>query len=497
MDGSGATRRASSSNILSNYKLGRTLGIGTFGKVKLATHIPTEIKVAIKILKRQSINDSNAERVRQEINNLRLFSHPHIVRVYEVKETRSKIYLVMEYMSSGELFDYITENGRLPEDEARHFFQQIISGVECCHLHMVVHRDLKPENLLLDSKRRNIKIADFGLSNIMSDGHFLKTSCGSPNYAAPEVISQKLYAGPEVDVWSCGVILYALMCGTLPFDDGSLPGLYAKIKNGVYTFPNYLSLAARDLISRILNVDPISRLSIPEICRHPWFQLRLPRYLLTPMFTALYNTKNIDGELILEVAKMGFDVQKVVESLQNGLQNEATVAYYLLSDSRSNVHQNYLKNDLEDSLQHLVHEDRPEIYLRSLSPDQRKWALGFQSQANPRETMAAVLKIFQKLNVRWKEIGPYNMKCLGLPLFSSSPNDTRTDDLTNVNSKDGLELSITSTSRAGVMVQDAVTFEIQLYKASEESYLLDMQMIHGTPLLFLDICAAFFASVVT
>jgi len=351
MDGSGATRRASSSNILSNYKLGRTLGIGTFGKVKLATHIPTEIKVAIKILKRQSINDSNAERVRQEINNLRLFSHPHIVRVYEVKETRSKIYLVMEYMSSGELFDYITENGRLPEDEARHFFQQIISGVECCHLHMVVHRDLKPENLLLDSKRRNIKIADFGLSNIMSDGHFLKTSCGSPNYAAPEVISQKLYAGPEVDVWSCGVILYALMCGTLPFDDGSLPGLYAKIKNGVYTFPNYLSLAARDLISRILNVDPISRLSIPEICRHPWFQLRLPRYLLTPMFTALYNTKNIDGELILEVAKMGFDVQKVVESLQNGLQNEATVAYYLLSDSRSNVHQNYLKNDLEDSLE--------------------------------------------------------------------------------------------------------------------------------------------------
>ncbi|XP_058210412.1 SNF1-related protein kinase catalytic subunit alpha KIN10-like isoform X2 [Rhododendron vialii] len=438
MDGSGVRQRASSSNILSNYKLGRTLGIGAFGKVKLAIHIPTKIKVAIKILKRQSINDSDAEKVRREINNLRLCSHPHIVRLYEVIESRSKIYVVMEYMNSGELFDYITVRGRLKEDKARHFFQQIISGVECCHHHMVVHRDLKPENLLLDSKH-NIKIADFGLSNIMRDGHFLKTSCGSANYAAPEVISNKLYAGPEVDVWSCGVILYALMCGRLPFDDDNLPGLYAKINNGVYTFPNYLSIAARDLISRILIVDPISRLSIPEIRRHPWFQLHIPRYLLEPMVTEGYNTEK----------------------------------------------------------QHLVHEDRPEIYLRSQTHDQRKWALGFQSQANPRETMTAVLKIFQKFNVRWKEIGPYNMKCLWLPLFSSIPKDTLNDDGTDVNSKDDLELSIMSVSKAGVRVQDAVRFEIQLYKTSEASYLLDLQMIYGTPLHFLEICAVFFASVVT
>ncbi|KAF7145340.1 hypothetical protein RHSIM_Rhsim04G0117100 [Rhododendron simsii] len=413
MDGSGVRQRASSSNILSNYKLGRTLGIGAFGKVKLAIHILTEIKVAIKILKRKSINDSDAEKVRREINNLRLCSHPHIVRLYEVIESRSKIYVVMEYMNSGELFDYITERGRLKEDKARHFFQQIISGVECCHHHMVVHRDLKPENLLLDSKH-NVKIADFGLSNIMRDGHFLKTSCGSLNYAAPEVISNKLYAGPEVDVWSCGVILYALMCGRLPFDDDNLPALYAMINvgyNGVYTFPNYLSIAARDLISRMLIVDPISRLSIPEIRRHPWFQLHLPRYLLAPMVTEVYNTE--------------------------------------------------------------------------------------KSQANPHETMIAVLKIFQKFNVRWKEIGPYNMKCLWLPLFSSIPKDTLNDDGTDVNSKDGLELSITSMSRAGVRVQDAVRFEIQLYKASEASYLLDLQMIHGTPLHFLEICAVFFASVVT
>ena len=146
--------------------------------------------------------------------------------------------------------------GRLGENEARHFFQQIVSGVEYCHRNMVVHRDLKPENLLLDAKS-NVKIADFGLSNVMRDGHFLKTSCGSPNYAAPEVISGKLYSGPEVDVWSCGVILYALLCGSLPFDDESIPNLFKKIKGGVYTLPSHLSPGARDLIARALLVDPL------------------------------------------------------------------------------------------------------------------------------------------------------------------------------------------------------------------------------------------------
>ncbi len=135
---------------------------------------------------------------------------------------------------------------------------------------MVVHRDLKPENLLLDS-RGNIKLADFGLSNIMRDGHLLKTSCGSPNYAAPEVISGKLYAGTEVDVWSCGVILYALLCGSLPFDDENIPNLFRKIKNGLFNLPNHLSPHSRDLISKMLIVDPLKRITIPEIRQHLWF----------------------------------------------------------------------------------------------------------------------------------------------------------------------------------------------------------------------------------
>ena len=184
----------------------------------------------------------------------------------------------MEYVEKGELFDYIVAQGRLQEREARRFFQQIVSGVEYCHHHRVVHRDLKPENLLL-ARDNSVKIADFGLSNLMRDGEFLHTSCGSPNYAAPEVICGSLYAGPEVDVWSCGVILYALLCGTLPFDDENIPNLFKKIKNGLYTLPGYLSDLARDLIPRMLVVDPLKRITIPEIRQHPWFQTELPLYL--------------------------------------------------------------------------------------------------------------------------------------------------------------------------------------------------------------------------
>ena len=235
--------------------MGKTLGIGSFGKVKVAEHILTGHKVAIKILNRKKIKAIDMEeKVRREIKILRLFMHPHIIRLYEVLETPHDIYVVMEYVKSGELFDYIVEKGRLGENEARHFFQQIVSGVEYCHRNMVVHRDLKPENLLLDSKS-NVKIADFGLSNVMRDGHFLKTSCGSPNYAAPEVISGKLYSGPEVDVWSCGVILYALLCGSLPFDDESIPNLFKKIKGGIYNLPSHLSPGARDLTQLVFPHD--------------------------------------------------------------------------------------------------------------------------------------------------------------------------------------------------------------------------------------------------
>uniref|UniRef100_A0A0D6QS72 non-specific serine/threonine protein kinase n=1 Tax=Araucaria cunninghamii TaxID=56994 RepID=A0A0D6QS72_ARACU len=430
---------------LPTYKLGKTLGIGSFGKVKIAEHALTGHKVAIKILNRRKIRNMDMEeKVRREIKILRLFMHPHIIRLYEVIESPSDIFVVMEYVKSGELFDYIVEKGRLQEDEARCFFQQIISGVEYCHRNMVVHRDLKPENLLLDSKC-NVKIADFGLSNVMRDGHFLKTSCGSPNYAAPEVISGKLYAGPEVDVWSCGVILYALLCGSLPFDDENIPNLFKKIK--------------------------------------------------------------IDEEILQEVIKMGFERNQLVESLQSRIQNEGTVAYYLMLDNRCRIANGYLGAEFQEAKEctprfiphgHPVPTPRHRVpgfidqggASRFQFPVERKWALGLQSRAHPREIMTEVLKALQELDVGWKKIGHYNMKCRWFPCLS------RTIDSSVNNHGNHILQDASGTENNGISCgspPNMVKFEVQLYKTREEKYLLDLQRVQGPHLLFLDLCADFLA----
>lgn len=274
--------------------------------MKEATHVVTGHKVAVKILNKAKIKQLGMEeKVQREINILHLCTHPHIIRLYEVIDTPTDIFLVIEYVSNGELFDYIVSKGRLSADEARNFFHQIVSGVEYCHFQKVVHRDLKPENLLLD-ENLNIKIADFGLSNLMRDGDFLRTSCGSPNYAAPEVISGHLYAGPEVDVWSCGVILYALLCGSLPFDDESIPSLFKKIKSGMYSLPTHLSQLAKNLIPRMLEVDPMKRITIPEIRLHPWFQHKLPPYLRHPPELMEKQERVVDADVIESVLKLPF-----------------------------------------------------------------------------------------------------------------------------------------------------------------------------------------------
>jgi len=324
------------------------MGFGAFSKVKSAVHTLTGQKVAIKIINKHKMKDME-DKVRRELKVMQLVTHPHVVRLYEIIETPSDIYVVMEYVESGDLFDFIVLHGRLGEEDARHFFQQIIAGVEYCHRNKVVHRDLKPENLLLHAKRRSVKIADFGLSNIMRDGQFLKTSCGSPNYAAPEVIQRKHYAGPEVDVWSCGVILYAMLCGILPFDDENISSLYQKITDGIYTLPSHLSPQARDLITQILKADPLRRITIPGIRSHPWFQQQLPRYLALDLPHYVQQLKCIDDEVAATVEKIGFDRKWLIECLQRREQTKATVTYYLLLDSqRSHNPDDYLDSDFEE-----------------------------------------------------------------------------------------------------------------------------------------------------
>ncbi|KAI9187914.1 Protein kinase [Blastocladiella emersonii ATCC 22665] len=262
-----------------HYEVIETLGTGSFGKVKLAQHVYTGHRVALKFINKAKLarEDGMAARVEREIEYLRFLRHPHIIKLYEVLATPTDLVMVMEY-AGDELFHYIAERGRMAEDEARRFLQQLLSAVEYCHRHRIVHRDLKPENLLLDA-RRHLKVADFGLSNTLHDGNFLNTSCGSPNYAAPEVIAGKLYAGPEVDVWSCGVILYVMLVGRLPFDDDYIPSLFQKISGGVFSIPPFVSPDARSLLLAMLVVDPLRRISIPEIRRHPFFVRNLPAYL--------------------------------------------------------------------------------------------------------------------------------------------------------------------------------------------------------------------------
>jgi len=296
---------------IGKYKIGKTLGHGSFGKVKQAKHILTGVQVAIKIINRSKIRSAEmSDKVRREIQILMMLKHPHIIRIYEVIETPTEIFLVMEFVSGGELFDYIVTRGKLHEEEARRLFQQVVSALAYCHHHGVVHRDLKPENLLI-SADGSIKVADFGLANLMQDGEFLRTSCGSPNYAAPEVISGSLYAGPEVDCWSAGVILYALLVGTLPFDDDVIFKLFKKIKAGSYPMPSHLSEDSRNLIAQMLCVDPIKRITFSEIRKHPWFKYRLPPYLAVTPGARRAAQKRAEEELDDEVIQQLLNLEEL------------------------------------------------------------------------------------------------------------------------------------------------------------------------------------------
>lgn len=214
------------SRSIGHYIIGKNIGEGTFGKVKLGTHILTGEKVAIKILeKRKIVEEADVQRVSREIEILKMIRHPNIIQLFEIIETPKQLFLIMEYVSGGELFDYIVKKQKLTEQEACKYFQQIICGVEYLHELGIVHRDLKPENLLLDYQN-NLKLVDFGLSNTYKPGETLKTACGSPCYAAPEMIEGKNYYGSRVDIWSCGVILFAMVAGYLPFEDKDTSKLY-------------------------------------------------------------------------------------------------------------------------------------------------------------------------------------------------------------------------------------------------------------------------------
>lgn len=259
-------------NTIGKYQLGRTIGEGTFAKVKLAVNTKNGLYVAIKIIDKHMVVENNlTNQVKSEIRTMKLLRHPNIVRIHEVIGTKTKIYIVMEYVSGGQLSDRMSYVGRLSERQARKHFQQLIDAVDYCHCRGVYHRDLKPQNLLLDGKDC-LKVSDFGLSTLRKPGDLLSTACGSPSYVAPELLANKGYEGAAADVWSCGVILFEMLAGQLPFDDRSLMNLYRKILRAEYTFPEWFTESQKTLISRILDPNPQTRITTSEIIENQWFQ---------------------------------------------------------------------------------------------------------------------------------------------------------------------------------------------------------------------------------
>ncbi|KAB7498996.1 5'-AMP-activated protein kinase catalytic subunit alpha-2 [Armadillidium nasatum] len=383
---------------IGHYKIGGTLD---------GEHILTGTKVAIKILNRRTIKNLDmVNKIKREITNLKLFRHPHIIKLYQVISTPTDIFMVMEYASGGELFEYIKAKGKLKEAEARRFFQQIISGVDYCHRHMVVHRDLKPENLLLDHNL-HVKIADFGLSNIMVDGEFLRTSCGSPNYAAP-----------EVDIWSCGIILYALLCGTLPFDDNNVPTLFKKIKTGVFQIPDFLNPSVVRLLLHMLMVDPMKRATIEDIKKHDWFQKDLPSYLFPPPYD--HDISVIDQDALQEVCELAIAYHLIVDNKRFVDVNTmySIRDFYNPSSPPPSAPPSFSPSDPSPIKPHPERiaplRDRAFTGDRSLSkgtPVKRaKWHLGIRSQSEPKDIMSEVYKAMKVLNFEWKVMNPYYVK---------------------------------------------------------------------------------------
>ncbi|XP_041030478.1 serine/threonine-protein kinase SIK2a isoform X1 [Carcharodon carcharias] len=314
------------------YDIERTLGKGNFAVVKLARHRITKTEVAIKIIDKSQLDAVNLEKIYREVQIMKLLDHPHIIKLYQVMETKNMLYLVTEYAKNGEIFDYLANHGRLSELEARRKFWQILSAVEYCHNRKIVHRDLKAENLLLDSNM-NIKIADFGFGNFYKPGEPLATWCGSPPYAAPEVFEGQQYEGPQLDIWSLGVVLYVLVCGALPFDGPTLPILRQRVLEGRFRIPYFMSEDCEHLIRRMLVLDPSKRLTIAQIKEHKWMLTEVPvqRPIVYPQASENESTMGEYNEQVLRLMhSLGIDQQKTIESLQNKSYNHFAAIYYLL-----------------------------------------------------------------------------------------------------------------------------------------------------------------------
>ncbi|KAG8979655.1 hypothetical protein FRB90_008028, partial [Tulasnella sp. 427] len=348
---------------LGPWVMGDTIGKGSSGRVRLARHKHTGKLAAVKIIpknimfsSRMSISNASAKHeklmlgIRREIVIMKLIDHPNIMSLYDVFEADNELYLLLEYIEGGELFDFLVSKGRLAPPEALKYFREIIYGVDYCHRFNIAHRDLKPENLLLDS-HKNIKIADFGMAAMEIANGMLETSCGSPHYASPEIVAGKAYHGSASDIWSCGVVLFALLVGRLPFDDPNMRVLLQKVRAGRFEIPSYVPSEAKDLIRRMLVVDPEYRIAMPDIIKHPFFcnpSVPRPRTIVEPpsledIARTIPGENDIDPTCLanLTILWHGTSERKIVNALTSPEVTWEKAYYFLLAKYQQKVMEEY------------------------------------------------------------------------------------------------------------------------------------------------------------
>ena len=318
--------------IICDFIIKEQLGEGTFGKVRLGINRQTEEKVAIKILdKKRIIKERDKKRIEKEIKILKSLRHPNIVHLYSDIEINSKIYLIMEYIKGKELIKYISSNSKLTEEESCFFFRQIISAIEYLHKLKIAHRDIKPENMIIENESKIIKLVDFGLSNYYNTkNELLSSACGSPSYAPPEMLSGKKYSASPVDVWSCGIVLFAMICGYLPFDDPDQNILFSKIIEGRFKVPEHVSSSAKDLIKNILIANPKKRYTIEQIKKHKWFKLCLNNEIYK-------NKKSLYEGLLLNKYVVPLD-EEIINQMNNEYQiSKETIRICILNNEHNDI----------------------------------------------------------------------------------------------------------------------------------------------------------------
>lgn len=330
-------------NTISNYKIKRQIGVGSFATVHLATHMQLGIDVAVKKISKQRINISkNYDRCLNELKLYEKLQHENIIQMFEVEDTPDYFCIFMEYATEGDMHMILSEINKFTEDEARIYFRQLIRGIDYCHINGIVHRDLKLENILL-AEGNIIKIADFGLSSFLSGGDFMQTCCGSIRYADPELLRGRIYSGEMADTWSIGVILYAMLIGNLPFEDEVFGFILKKILKNSIDFPDHISPDARDLITRILQPDVNKRISLQEIKMHPWLVRESLGRQLDFQFSydqmknySTYWSQKVKDDIFDKIKNLDFNFQNYntdeskKQAIKNRLNLDFVIAYQML-----------------------------------------------------------------------------------------------------------------------------------------------------------------------